>query len=38
MKTQKYSVNQHLIQILPPWVRSGEIAIPEIQWPFGWGS
>jgi len=38
MKTQKYSVNQHLIQILLSWVRSGEIAIPEIQRPFVWDS
>lgn len=33
---QKYSVNQHLIDILLSWVRSGEIAIPEIQRPFVW--
>jgi uncharacterized protein with ParB-like and HNH nuclease domain len=38
MKTQKYSVNQHLIQILLSWLRSGEIAIPEIQRPFVWDS
>lgn len=38
MKTQKYAVNQHLIQILLSWVRSGEIAIPEIQRPFVWDS
>jgi hypothetical protein len=31
---QKYSVNQHLIEILLTWVKSGEIAIPEIQRPF----
>jgi hypothetical protein len=36
MKTQKYAVNQHLIQILLSWVRSVEIAIPELQRPFGW--
>ncbi len=38
MKTQKYSINQHLIQILLSWVRSGEIAISEIQRPFVWDS
>ena len=32
---QKYSVNQQLIQTLLSWVESGEIAIPEIQRPFG---
>lgn len=38
MKTQKYSVNQHLIETILAWVRSGEIAIPEIQRPFLWES
>ena len=33
---QKYSLNQHLIETLLAWVRSGEIAIPEIQRPFVW--
>ena len=33
---QKYSVNQHLIETLLIWVKSGEIAIPEIQRPFVW--
>ena len=33
---QKYSVNQQLIETLLAWVRSGEIAIPEIQRPFVW--
>ena len=28
MQTQKYSVNQHLIETLLVWVKSGEIAIP----------
>jgi hypothetical protein len=36
MTTQKYSVNQHLIETLLAWVKSGEIAIPEIQRPFVW--
>lgn len=36
MTTQKYSVNQHLIETLLSWVRANEIAIPEIQRPFVW--
>jgi hypothetical protein len=36
MKTLKYSVNQHLIETILSWVKSGEIAIPEIQRPFVW--
>jgi len=36
MSSQKYSVNQHLIETLLNWVKSGEIAIPEIQRPFVW--
>ncbi len=36
MATQKYIVNQQLIENLLSWVRSGEIAIPEIQRPFVW--
>lgn len=35
---QKYSVNQHLIETVLSWVKSGEIAIPEIQRPFVWNS
>lgn len=38
MDTQKYNVNQHLIETLLAWVKSGEIAIPEIQRPFVWSS
>jgi uncharacterized protein with ParB-like and HNH nuclease domain len=38
MKAQKYSVNQHLIETVLSWVKSGEIAIPEIQRPFVWDS
>jgi len=38
MKPQKYSVNQHLIETVLSWVKSGEIAIPEIQRPFVWNS
>lgn len=36
MASQKYSVNQHLIETLLAWVKSGDIAIPEIQRPFVW--
>jgi hypothetical protein len=36
MSIQKYSVNQHPIQTLLTWVRSEEVAIPEIQRPFVW--
>ncbi len=35
---QKYSVNQQLIETLLAWVKSGEVAIPEIQRPFVWDS
>ncbi len=35
---QKYSVNQYEIASLLAFVKSGEIAIPEIQRPFVWGS
>lgn len=36
MATQRYSVTPHPIATLLTWVRSGEIAIPEIQRPFVW--
>lgn len=35
---QKYSVNQQLIETVLAWVKSEEIAIPEIQRPFVWDS
>jgi len=38
MNQQKYSVNQHLIETIVNWVKSGEIAIPEIQRPFVWSA
>lgn len=38
MSTQKYSVTPHPIETLLTWVKSGEIAIPEIQRPFVWDS
>ena len=36
MSTQRYSVTPHTIETLLTWVKSGEIAIPEIQRPFVW--
>ena len=36
MSTQRYSVTPHPIATLLTWVKSGEIAIPEIQRPFVW--
>ncbi|MCG7657566.1 GmrSD restriction endonuclease domain-containing protein [Wielerella bovis] len=34
----KYSVHQYSIEILLAWIKSGEIAIPEIQRPFVWNA
>lgn len=36
MPTQRYSVTQPPIETLFTWIKSGEIAIPEIQRPFVW--
>ncbi len=36
MTTQRYSVTPHPVETLLTWVKSGEIAIPEIQRPFVW--
>ncbi len=36
MSTQQYTVTPHPIETLLTWVKSGEIAIPEIQRPFVW--
>ena len=36
MSTQRYSVTPYPIETLLTWVKSGEIAIPEIQRPFVW--
>jgi hypothetical protein len=36
MATQRYSVTPHPVETLLIWVKSGEIAIPEIQRPFVW--
>ena len=38
MATQRYSVSQYPVETLLTWVKSGEIAIPEIQRPFVWDS
>ena len=36
MSTQRYSVTPHPIETLLTWVKTGDIAIPEIQRPFVW--
>src|SRR5258706_16376534 len=36
MSTQRYTVTPHPIDTLLTWVKSCEIAIPEIQRPFVW--
>src|SRR5258708_2455397 len=36
MPKQRYSVTPHPIETVLAWVKSGEIAIPEIQRPFVW--
>lgn len=36
MQTQRYSIQQPLIESLLTWVKEKEIAIPEIQRPFVW--
>ena len=36
MSTRRYSVTPHPIETILTWVKSGEIAIPEIQRPFVW--
>ena len=36
MSTQRYSIAPHPLDTLLAWVRSREIAIPEIQRPFVW--
>ena len=38
MSSPRYSVTPHPIETLLTWVKSGEIAIPEIQRPFVWDS
>ena len=36
MSTQRYSVTPQPIETVLAWVKSGEIAIPEIQRPVVW--
>ena len=36
MSTQRYSVTPHTIETILNWVKTNEIAIPEIQRPFVW--
>jgi hypothetical protein len=38
MPTQRYSVTQPPIETLFTWIKSGEIAVPEIQRPFVWNT
>lgn len=38
IKMAKYSVNQYPVETLLSWIKSGEIAIPEIQRPFVWNN
>ncbi len=38
MSTQRYSVTPHPINTLLTWIKSGKIAIPEIQRPFVWSA
>ena len=38
MPIQRYSVNQHPVETLLTWIKSDEIAIPEIQRPFVWNA
>lgn len=38
MSTQKYTVTPYSIETLLSWVKSKEIALPEIQRPFVWDS
>lgn len=37
-KMSKYSVQQQPVETLLTWIKSGEIAIPEIQRPFVWNA
>ncbi len=36
--TQKYNINQYSIDTILAWIKSEEIAIPEIQRPFVWNA
>lgn len=36
MESQKYTINQNSVDTILAWIKSDEIAIPEIQRPFVW--
>ena len=36
MLAQRYTVGQYAIDTIFTWIKTGEIAIPEIQRPFVW--
>ena len=36
MSTQRYAVTPNPIELIFTWVKSSEIAIPEVQSPFVW--
>ena len=38
MSVQRFSINQHPVETLLIWIKSDEIAIPEIQRPFVWNA
>ncbi len=38
MSIQRYSVNQYPVESLLTWIKTDEIAIPEIQRPFVWNA
>ncbi len=38
MKTQQYEISQHQIDSILNWIKTNEIAIPEIQRPFVWNT
>ena len=38
MPVQRYSVNQHPVETLLTWIKSDEVAIPDIQRPFVWNA
>ena len=38
MSIQQYAVNQYPIETLLTWIKSDEIAIPDIQRPFVWNA
>ena len=38
MAITKYSVNNHQLDVIFSWIKSKEIAIPEIQRPFVWSA